>query len=253
LAGDIAGQWSAGEIFPGSTGNTLVTSGDMRIYSLNKDVFLLKNNAVEFLNGLTSNTLDKPRNALTDIHGKIIAVFDQLKLSDEEVLILVERTLVEKVLAHLDRYLRLSGVQIQRLSRQGYFDLDGDYAIQTDELAIPQPQGKIVVSPRAIPAQVNDREFTVFRVQNHIPAQGVDFQDEFLLNVSEKEDMVSFTKGCFLGQEPISKVHNRSKPTWKLVVKNEDACAPEEKAKMTSRITDSQTGKTQGFVFVKNE
>lgn len=225
----------------------------MRIYSLDKDVILFQNNAAEFLNGLTSNTLDKPRNAFTDIHGKIIAVFDQVKISDEEVLILVDTRLAPKVMEHLDRYMRLSGVKGQKINMRGYYDLDDEYVLQPNEFAIPQPKGKIVVSSRAITFEVKPPEFTEFRVQNQIPAQGIDFQDEFLLNVSEKDDLVSFTKGCFLGQEPISKVHSRSKPTWKLVVKNEDECAPEEKVKMTSKVMDPQTGKVRGFVFVKNE
>ena len=223
----------------------------MRIYSLDKDVIHIRNNAAEFLNGLTSNTMDKPRNAFTDIHGKIIAVFDQVKINDDEMLILVDTTLVQKVFDHLDRYMRLSGVKAQRINMHGYFDMDGDYQLQPNEYAIPQSKGKIVVSPRAITFKVKHPEFTLFRVQNGIPAQGIDFQDEFLLNVSEKDDLVSFTKGCFLGQEPISKVHNRSQPTWKLVVKSEEECGSEEKAKMTSKVVDPQTGKTRGFVFVK--
>lgn len=225
----------------------------MRIYSLDKEVIRFQNNAVEFLNGLTSNTIDQPRNAFTDIHGKIIAVFDQLKISDEEVLILIDTRLTPKVMEHLDRYMRLSGVKGQKMDLRVYYDLDNAYPLQSDEFAIPQSQGKIVLSSRAVTVNVQPAEFTEFRVQNRIPAQGIDFQDEFLLNVSEKEDLVSFTKGCFFGQEPISKVHNRSKPTWKLVVKNEEDCAPEETAKMTSRIADPKTGKIRGFVFVKNE
>ncbi|MBP6344212.1 MAG: hypothetical protein KA403_09765, partial [Candidatus Omnitrophica bacterium] len=63
---------------------------------------------------------------------------------------------------------------------------------------------------------------------------------------------VSYTKGCFLGQEPIAKVHNRSKPTWKLVVRPEDESSPEDQAKMTSKTRDPQSGKIIGFVFVKN-
>src|SRR3989338_5995291 len=105
----------------------------MRFYKLNKNILRLQNNAAEFLNGLTSNTVDKPRNALTDIHGKIIAVFDQLKISDEEVWILVEEPLLEKVFSHLDRYLKLSGVKAQKLDLHAYFDLDGDYKIKLNE------------------------------------------------------------------------------------------------------------------------
>jgi hypothetical protein len=56
-----------------------------------------------------------------------------------------------------------------------------------------------------------------------------------------------------LGQEPISKVYNRSKPSWKLVVRFEDDCAPEEKGRMTSKMKDPETGKALGFVFVSNK
>jgi len=80
----------------------------------------------------------------------------------------------------------------------------------------------------------------------------VDYQaDEFLLNIDEST-YVSYTKGCFLGQEPVAKVHNRSKPTRKLVVMFEVECAPEEKPKMTSKIIDPISGRMQGFIFVKN-
>jgi len=72
------------------------------------------------------------------------------------------------------------------------------------------------------------------------------------LNVSEN-DFVSFTKGCFLGQEPIAKVHHRSRPTWKMVVRFEDESSVEEKVKMTSKTSDPGTGRILGFVFVGNK
>src|SRR6185295_17468757 len=110
----------------------------MRIYNLNKTIFQIKNNAAEFLNGLTSNTIDRPKNAFTDIHGKIIAVFDQYKVDDEEVWILVEEAFGQNVLSHLDRYMKLSGVKAQKLNRHGYYDLDGDYQLRENESIIPQ-------------------------------------------------------------------------------------------------------------------
>ena len=91
----------------------------------------------------------------------------------------------------------------------------------------------------------------MFRLKNRIPIQGVDYNDDMVLNVDE-HDFVSYTKGCFLGQEPVAKVHNRSKPTWKLAVRYEDELSDEEKAKMTSKILDPQTKRAMGFVFVRN-
>ena len=72
-----------------------------------------------------------------------------------------------------------------------------------------------------------------------------------MLNVSATE-LVSFTKGCFLGQEPASKVHNRSRPTWQLMVKYTHECSEEENNKMTSRVLDPDTNNMMGFVFVRN-
>ena len=81
---------------------------------------------------------------------------------------------------------------------------------------------------------------------------GIDYQaDDFILNIDE-HTFISYTKGCFLGQEPVAKVHNRSKPTKKLIVKSQEDCTTEEKEKMTSKVKDPQTGSIKGFVFVKN-
>lgn len=224
----------------------------MKIYSLNKAVLSLRNNAVEFLNGLTSNAMDKPWNAFVDVHGMIIATFDQIVLNDDEVWGIVEKFCVDDVFKHLEHYAKLSGVKMERKEQvQVYFDLAGDYRPGHGEWAIPQKKGQLILTTRDFDASVSPQEFTLFRVRNAIPIHGVDYKDDFLLNVSE-QDFVSFTKGCFLGQEPISKVHSRSKPTWRLVVKVEDECSDDEKAKMTSKVEDPATGRMMGFVFERN-
>jgi len=230
-----------------------MVSGLMKIYQLTKSVLSFRNNAVEFLNGLTTNDMDKPWNAFVDIHGRIIAVFDQIKMSDEEVWCVVETNFAEDVLSHIDRYAKLSGVKVERKDNYHvYFDLDGDALTQKGDNTISQKKGRLLITQRVLSANVSEEEFTLFRVKNNIPWLGVDFQkDEFLLNVSET-DHVSYTKGCFLGQEPIAKVHSRSKPSWRLVVKAEEECNEEEKQKMTSKVKDHPTGKILGFVFVRN-
>ncbi len=224
----------------------------MKIYQADKAVFIFRNNAVEFLNGLTANAMDKAQNAFVDIHGMIISVFDQLVLNDEEVLTVLERDRVEAVLSHLDRYMRVSGVKVGQKDWNVYFDCVGNTALAEGDYVIPQKKGRLIVTPRQLQPMMSEEDFRLFRVQNNISLQGVDFKaGEFLLNISE-EDFVSFTKGCFLGQEPISKVHNRAKPSWKLVVKAEDDCSDEERAKMTSRVSDLSSKKVMGFVLISS-
>lgn len=259
----------------------------MKLYPLSRAVLVIHNNAVLFLNGLTSNTPDEPRNAFVNIHGRIVATFDQYRVSDDEFIVVVERAFVDPLLAHLEKYIRLSGVRVEKLDRYVYFDTSTAFkpcpsgqgklrplSVNPEQapgfrpgtvewvdvegtsapgaagtLVIPQKKGRLLIAETLMPAQVSDEEFTLFRLQNNIPLQGIDYRDEFLLNVGD-EEFVSYVKGCFLGQEPIAKVHNRSKPTWKLAVRYRDECTEEERQKMTSIVVDPATRRSRGFVFV---
>jgi tRNA-modifying protein YgfZ len=223
----------------------------MRLHSLNKAVLCIRNNAERFLGGLASNTMDAPRNAFLTLHGRIIATFDQVKIGDDEFLIVVERFALEALMQHVKKFLMLNKTIAEQVSWNVYFDLDASYAVGPDEYQITQKKGQMIITPKELAANVSNEEFTLFRLKNNIPVHGVDYTDELLLNIDEYEH-VSYTKGCFLGQEPIAKVHNRSKPTWKLVVRFEDELTEGENLKMTSKVSDPQSDKTMGFVFVKN-
>lgn len=223
----------------------------IKLCKLEKVVLSVQNNAVNFLNGITSNTLDKPKNAFLDFHGKIVAVFDQCRIGEDQFFIVVEERCLDRLMQHLERYIKLSKVLVQKENYGVYYDLTGDYPCKEGEYAITQKPGKLIVTPNNLESNVAQEEFTFFRLKNNIPLQGVDYQNELLLNVNEEEH-ISYTKGCFLGQEFIAKVHNRSKPSWKLAVKAEDECSAEEKQKMTSKTVDPETKKTYGFVFIGN-
>jgi folate-binding protein YgfZ len=210
----------------------------MRLYKLKDTIVLhLQGNAAKFLNGLTTNTLDTPFNAFVNQHGRIVAVFRQHKVSDEEFFIAVPALAVEVLLKHLSMYAKISGTKIEITSNKAYIDVDS---------------GEWFFKPENLAPQVSEEEFVLYRLNNNLPLQGRDYQaDEFILNVDSGQ-FVSFTKGCFLGQEPVSKVHNRSKPSRKLVVQSEDAVPPEERVSLTSKAKDPQTGTTRGFIFVRN-
>lgn len=224
----------------------------MKLYKLNKAVLSVKGNPSQFLNGLTSNILDAPRNAFLNIHGRIIATFEQMKVSENEFWLVVEEAFVGKLLEHLDRYIRLSKAEVIKLNKHVYFEITSELSLMpTGAVVIPQEKGQIIISDEMLEGCVSEEIFTLFRLENNIPLQGIDYRDEFVLNVSE-EDFVSFEKGCFLGQEPVSKVHNRSSPTWKLVVEYENKCSAEERNKMTSKALDAD-GHTLGFVFLHNK
>jgi folate-binding protein YgfZ len=210
----------------------------MRLYKLADTVLSIKGNASGFLNGITSNTLDAPFNAFLNQHGRIIATFRQQKISDDEFLISVPSIAVDNLLKHLDRYARLSHARIEVSPQNSYIDLDTSKTVWTSQQHANS---------------ISDEEFTLFRLNHNIPLMSIDYQaDEFILNV-HVDDYVSYTKGCFLGQEPVSKVHNRAQHSRKLIVEFEDQCSPKDAAKMTSKIPDPASGRLKGFVFVSNK
>lgn len=223
----------------------------MRLYKLDKIVIRVHGNAEKFLNGLTSNTLDAPQNAFLNLHGRIIAAFDQLRAGEDEFLLVISPAAWEPLKAHTERYARLSHTTFEPVPLNVCFDLDADVPIQPGDHAIPQKAGRLIITSRDLPSTISSSEFTLFRLQYQLPVHGTDYTNDMVLNVHE-HDLVSYTKGCFLGQEPVAKVHNRSRPTWKLAVRYADEVSIEERAKMTSQATDPKTGRTKGFVFVRN-
>ena len=214
----------------------------------NKLVLRIENKACEFLKGFTSNALEAPRNAFLDVHGKIVAVFDQTVLNENEVLVVIERHFLGRLKKHLEKYLALGDTRLREEAYRAYFDLEGGTPPKEGEFKIPQKAGVLILSKKELPAGVSEEEFTLFRLKNNLPIQGVDYDEEMLLNVGN-EEFVSYTKGCYLGQEIIARVHYRSKPPKKLVVKSQADCVPEEAAVMTSKTLDPGSGKTLGFVF----
>ena len=219
----------------------------LELYKLNKTVLSIQNNAAQFLSGLTSNTFDKSKNAFLSVHGRIVATFDQIRVADDHFLIVLERPFLDGVFTHVERFVKLSRVSITTEDDRVYFDLEGSYQATQGEFVIPQRKGRLVITPQDLAPTVSDEEFTLFRLKHNIPIHGVDYNDEMILNVNDDE-YVSYTKGCFLGQEPVAKVHNRSKPTWKLVVKYEDDHSVEQRQEMTSRMIDPETKKVFDFV-----
>ncbi len=221
----------------------------MKLHTLsNKLVLRFENKACEFLKGFVSNALEAPRNAFLDVHGKIVAVFDQIVLNENEVLIVIERPFLGRLKKHLEKYLALGDTRLREEAYRVYFDLEGGVRPEEGAFRIPQKVGALILSKNEHPADVSGEAFTLFRLKNNLPVQGIDYDEEMLLNVGN-EEFVSYTKGCYLGQEIIARVHYRSKPPKKLVVKVEADCGRDEAAAMTSKTLDPVSGKTLGFVF----
>lgn len=174
----------------------------MRIHYLsNYFVLSIKPDAEKFLNGLTTNITNAKQNAFIDKFGRIVATFWQQKINDDEIWIVLDKRATGPLLEHLKKHLALTNTKIDRKKDLFvYYDLD---------------EKKVIISETKIPDSVSEMEFLLFRLKNNIPFQYLDFTNEMILNVSY--DFVSFTKGCYLGQEVVARVHHLGRPPKKLV------------------------------------
>lgn len=64
--------------------------------------------------------------------------------------------------------------------------------------------------------QVGLAAFEIARIEAGVPREGVDAGENYIILESELESAVSYTKGCYLGQEVIARIHWRGQPAKRL-------------------------------------
>ena len=197
----------------------------MKLVALsNKLVLRFTGGAYEFIQQYSTNVPEAPQNAFIDLKGRIVATFEQKKNGDD-MLAIIEKQFLERLKNHLRVYLDISGTKMEETRFKAYFDLEPDTFCLREKapqaFEIGQKKGRILLPlPEGADlsgAEVSAEEFTSFRLKHGIPVQGVDYDRELLLNVGD-EEFVSYTKGCYLGQEIIARVHHLGKPPKKLTV-----------------------------------
>jgi folate-binding protein YgfZ len=64
--------------------------------------------------------------------------------------------------------------------------------------------------------EVGEAAFEIAQIEAGVPREGVDAGEEHIILESELEAAVSYTKGCYLGQEVIARIHWRGQPAKRL-------------------------------------
>jgi folate-binding protein YgfZ len=64
--------------------------------------------------------------------------------------------------------------------------------------------------------KIGEAAFEIARIEAGQPREGVDAGEEYIILESELEAAVSYTKGCYLGQEVIARIHWRGQPAKRL-------------------------------------
>ena len=111
--------------------------------------------------------------------------------------------------------------------------------------------------------EIGENDLETVRVENRAPALDADYFDTNIPHETQQLQIVSFTKGCYTGQEIVERVRSQGRVNKLLCpIEVEAADAPEEAAvrfggkevgRATSLVVSPRTGKVCGFAILRRE
>ena len=212
--------------------------------------------AGDFLERMLSNEVaSAPCEALLlTPKGRVIAPLVVVRRGDDDFLLLTEPGLGEAVRATLIRARFAAKCEIEPESHTSvvvFGDADG---IPNREYGVPAAEVLDAEPPSQPAAEV---ELERLRILARRPRWGREIDDRVLpAEAGLTETHVSFTKGCYPGQEPIARLHHRGKANRELrLLDVEGAPEPETEVfhgeKAVGRITSSVPGLALAYVRVE--
>jgi tRNA-modifying protein YgfZ len=163
--------------------------------------------AEDYLQRMVSNDVaalgpgDSCQALLLTAKSRVIAPLRVLRRGADDFLLLTEPELGDRVRAELMRFRFAARAEIEPEEHESWLVLGGEEAL--DE----RPAGE----------EVDEAELERWRVEAGIPRWGREIDDAVLpAEAGLTETHVSFTKGCYPGQEPIARLHHRGKVNRRL-------------------------------------
>jgi aminomethyltransferase len=213
--------------------------------------------AVSYLERMLSN--DVPAEGSVDAllltpKARVIAPLLVWRRGGDDVLLLTEPELGEIVRAHLTRMRFAAKCEIELEQHVSTVVFDGDAAgIPNRDYGRPA----VELLDAAVEPSLSDDELERLRIEAATPRYGSEIDDRVLPAEAGLDDRaVSFSKGCYPGQEPVARQHYRGKVNRRLRVLEVDGDPPPaetpvvHEAKEVGRITSSVPGLALAYVRV---
>jgi folate-binding protein YgfZ len=209
--------------------------------------------AKDFLQRMVSNDVEQapcPALLLTP-KARVIAPLVVVDRGEGDYLLLTEPGLGEVVRTTLLRARFAAKVDIEPEEHTSVVVFDGAEGIPNDEFGVP---GTELLDAEEPQEAADEDELERQRIRARRPRWGAEIDDRILpAEAGLTETHVSFTKGCYPGQEPIARLHHRGKINRELRVLEVDG-RPERDAeirhgeKVVGRITSSVPGLALAYV-----
>ena len=211
--------------------------------------------AAEFLERMVSNEVAsleageaRPALLLTP-KSRIVAPLRVVREGPESFLLITEAALAETVSSTLLRARFAAKCEIEVKPYRGYLQLGPGEGIRNGDYGVEAVESWGDDEREAAPGE----ELEPLRIEAGTPAWGKELDESILpAEAGLDETHVSFTKGCYPGQEPIARLHYRGRPNRRLrVLEVEDANPGDEiflGEKAVGRVTSAVPGRALGYV-----
>jgi folate-binding protein YgfZ len=212
--------------------------------------------AEDFLQRMVSNdvTLAPCEALLLTPKARVIAPLVVVRRGPEDFLLLTEPALGETVMATLLRARFAAKVSIEPEKHESVVVMGSDP--MSGVLAIPtrdygEPALELIDS--GLEPTLNGDELERLRIEAGTPAWGKELDDRVLpAEAGLDERAISFTKGCYPGQEPIARLHYRGKVNRRLRVLEVDGAAAGQEisydGKVVGRVTSAVADRALAYV-----
>ncbi|MFL5921262.1 MAG: YgfZ/GcvT domain-containing protein [Gaiellaceae bacterium] len=211
--------------------------------------------AADFLERMLSNEVvslepgdARPALLLTP-KSRIVAPLRVVREGQEAFLLLTESSLAETVAATLLRARFAARCEIGVKLYRGYLHLGPGEGIRNADYGIEAWESW---DEEVLPA-ADAAELEPLRIEAGTPAWGKELDETILpAEAGLDETHVSFTKGCYPGQEPIARLHYRGHPNRRLRVLEVAEASPGAEifldGKAVGRVTSAVPGRALGYV-----
>ncbi|MBS1796245.1 MAG: folate-binding protein YgfZ [Acidobacteria bacterium] len=186
--------------------------------------------AVQFLNGLVTNDVAKIEDGATllaafpNAQGRLLAVV-RVRRAGDEFLFETEGATRDKVFQNLFRFTFAGDFFVEDRSENYQYYSISDFGFRISDFEgigfsdLRRGAGVFVPVDRAADfrgfaeaegfAEIPDEVFETLRIERGIPLYGVDMDETTIVPELGLDDLISYTKGCYIGQEIIARIHFR--------------------------------------------
>jgi folate-binding protein YgfZ len=212
--------------------------------------------AVDYLNRMLSNDVPAEGSAdalLLTAKARVIAPLLVWRRGVDDVLLLMEPELGDVVRAQLTRMRFAAKCEIEPEEHVSTVILGAGDGIPNRDYGQPA----VEVLDAEVDVTIGDEELERLRIEAATPRYGREIDDRVLpAEAGLDERAISFSKGCYPGQEPVARQHFRGKVNRKLRVLEIDGDPPEPETavvhdgKDVGRVTSAVAGLALAYVRV---